>query len=312
LPAPERLTAPGNWPAGDTLKDWAMGAAMQRGAQIVAAHVHVGEEAAQDRLAAFGQTRIDAYAEARDFPARDGTSGLSENLTHGEISVRACWHVGQRALNEGRSGAGTFLKELAWREFAYHLMWHSPHLTTRNWRPEWDAFPWNEDPATPAFAAWSQGRTGIRFVDAAMREMYVTGRMHNRSRMIVASYLTKHLMTHWRLGAAWFADCLVDWDPANNAMGWQWAAGSGPDASPFFRVFNPVTQLAKFDPEDRYAARWIAEGRQKPHDCALDYFRAIPRHWNLSADDPYPDPIVTPAEGRARALDAYRDRATPQ
>lgn len=309
LPAPGRIPAPEAWPATNRLADWDMGRAMRRARDVVAAHLTVGEGAAADRLAGFVEEGIDAYAEARDLPARPGTSGLSENLTHGEISPRACWAAGLRARQEGRAGAETFLKELVWREFAYHLLHHTPHIVARNWRPEWDAFPWGTDATTPEVRAWQRGRTGIPFVDAAMREMYVTGRMHNRARMIAASYLTKHLLTHWKIGADWFADCLVDWDPASNAMGWQWAAGSGPDAAPYFRVFNPETQAARFDPKGEYLRRWIAEGQTHPPATALSYFDAIPRAWGMAPDDPYPAPVVGAAEGRARALAAYEGRA---
>ena len=138
-----------------------------------------------------------------------------------------------------------------------------------------------------------------------MRELYVTGRMHNRCRMLTASVLTKHLMTHWQLGEAWFRETLVDWDPAANAMGWQWSAGSGPDATPYFRVFNPETQAEKFDPKRRYRDRFIAEGRRHPHEDALKFFEAIPRSWTLSATDAYPEPVIGAKEGRQRALTAY-------
>ena len=148
----------------------------------------------------------------------------------------------------------------------------------------------------------------MRLVDAGLREMYVTGRMHNRARMIVASYLTKHLMCHWKIGMDWFADCLIDWDPASNAMGWQWVAGSGPDAAPYFRVFNPETQAQKFDPDETYLKRWIAEGQDDPGAEALSYFDAVPRSWNLSPDDPYPEPVVGLKEGREAALAAYQQR----
>ncbi|MEH6832915.1 MAG: FAD-binding domain-containing protein, partial [Sulfitobacter sp.] len=234
---------------------------------------------------------------------------LSENLALGEISPHQCWHAGQRALHEGKAGAETFLKELVWREFAYHLMHHTPRILERNWREEWEGFNWNEDERRAEVKAWKQGRTGIPFVDAAMRELYVTGRMHNRGRMIVASYLTKHLLCHWRIGQKWFEDCLIDWDPASNAMGWQWSAGSGPDATPYFRVFNPVTQLDKFDKNRDYAGRWIAEGHSTPHKDALAFFDAIPRQWNMKADDAYPDPVVDVSDGRKRALDAYANKS---
>ncbi|MCK0148893.1 DNA photolyase family protein [Marivita sp. S6314] len=308
LSAPSRLPAPDTWPDSEALDAWEMGAAMNRGAEIVRPFVRLGEAAAQSRLGAFVASKIADYDTTRDLPAVDGTSGLSENLALGEISPAQCWHAGQRAKEEGKAGAETFLKELVWREFAYHLMWHTPRILDDNWREEWAAFPWNEDERKAEVKAWKQGRTGIRFVDAAMREMYVTGRMHNRGRMIVASYLCKHLMCHWKIGQSWFDDCLIDWDPASNAMGWQWSAGSGPDATPYFRVFNPVTQLDKFDKDRDYVRRWIAEEYSTPHKDAVYYFDAIPRSWSMSADDAYPDPIVSPEEGRKRALDAYQNR----
>ena len=311
LPAPSKIPAPATWPASDNLGDWQLGKDMIRGAAVLAPHCTVGEAAANDRLGAFIEDRVAAYADQRDFPAVNGTSGLSENLTYGEISPATCWHAGWAAFRRGADQAEIFLKELVWREFAYHLAFHTPHITTKNWRPEWDAFPWNTDESTAEVTAWKQGRTGIPFVDAAMRQMYVTGVMHNRARMIVASYLTKNLMSHWQIGERWFAECLIDWDPASNAMGWQWAAGSGPDAAPYFRVFNPVTQLDKFDREGRYQKQWIAEGFGQPSETALSYFDAIPRSWGLSPDDRYPNPIVTPEEGRTRALDAYAAREKP-
>ncbi|WP_299855050.1 deoxyribodipyrimidine photo-lyase [uncultured Roseobacter sp.] len=308
LPAPATLPVPSNWPESDTLSDWQMGRAMDRGAEIVRPHVRLGEQAAQTRLAMFVDRIVDGYDTTRDLPGVDGTSGLSQNLSLGEISPHQCWHAGQRARQEGKKGAETFLKELVWREFAYHLMHHTPHLLTGNWKEAWDAFPWHRDPNAPAVIAWKQGRTGIQFVDAAMREMYVTGTMHNRGRMIVASYLTKHLLTHWQIGMDWFEDCLVDWDPASNAMGWQWSAGSGPDATPYFRVFNPVTQLDKFDKNRDYVGRWIAEGRSHPSAQALSYFDAIPLSWKMTPKDAFPAPVVAADEGRKVALNAYENK----
>lgn len=308
-PTPGTIAAPQTWPDSDDLTDWQMGAAMDRGADVVRPFALVGEQAAQGRLGHFIANRVDDYKDNRDLPSVDGTSGLSENLALGEISPHQCWHAGERAMQEGKRGAETYLKELVWREFAYHLMHHTPRMLDSNWREEWDAFPWRTQGDSADVLAWKQGRTGIMFVDAAMRELYVTGRMHNRARMIVASYLTKHLMTHWKVGQKWFEHCLIDWDPASNAMGWQWAAGSGPDASPYFRVFNPDTQLDKFDKNRDYTSRWIAEGRANPHEDALAFFDAMPRSWDLSPDDPYPsDPIMALDVGRKRALDAYQDR----
>ena len=308
LSTPGKIPAPDQWPDSQDLSELQLGKAMYRGADVVARFARVGESAAHSRLGAFVASIIEGYDETRDLPWKDGTSNLSENLALGEISPRQCWHAGVRAREDGKAGAETFLKELVWREFAYHLMWHTPQILTENWKSDWDAFPWNTDERKAEVQAWKHGRTGIQFVDAALREMYVTGRMHNRGRMIVASYLCKHLMCHWKIGLKWFEDCLIDWDPASNAMGWQWSAGSGPDATPYFRVFNPVTQLDKFDKDRKYVKRWIAEGRKNPHEDALAYFDAIPKTWGLSPDDTYPDPVVTADKGRQRALDAYENR----
>ena len=307
LPRPS-LTAPESWPESESLESWNLARPMRRGAAVVEPHLTIGEERASSRLRAFVAHQIDDYNERRDFVAEDATSGLSENLAWGEISPRACWHAGMRALDDGKAGAETFLKELVWREFAYHLAWHTPRLVSDNWREGWSAFPWNEDEGRTEVKAWTQGRTGVPLVDAAMREMFVTGRMHNRARMIAASYVTKHLMSHWRIGQRWFEDCLADWDPASNALGWQWTAGSGPDAAPYFRVFNPDTQAKRFDPEGEYRARWIAEGRARPSNTALSYFDAIPQGWKMSPNDAYPEPVVALDEGRARALAAYENR----
>ena len=305
-PAPKALRGPDAWPASDRLDDWQMGAAMRRGAAVVADHVAVGEAAALARLDAFLDGPVQDYVTARDRPAVKGTSNLSENLTYGEIGPRRVWHAGMRALHEGRTGAETFLKELVWREFAYHLLHHTPHITHANWKPEWDAFPWRKD--NPDAERWRRGMTGEPFVDAAMREMFVTGTMHNRGRMIVASYLTKHLLTDWRVGAAWFDDCLIDWDVASNAMGWQWAAGSEPDASPYFRIFNPATQAEKFDPDATYRRRFIAELSKSPPASASSYFDAVPQSWSLNRHAPYPKPVIALSEGRDRALAAYGAR----
>jgi deoxyribodipyrimidine photo-lyase len=295
-------------PASEQLDDWRLAAAMDRGAAVLLPHQAVGEAAAQARLHAFLDGPVARYKAERDFPGQPATSRLSENLTYGEIGIREVWHGGLRAMDEGQAGAEHFLKELAWREFAYHLMHHSPQITRENWRPEWNDFPWRGD--NPEAARWRQGMTGEPFVDAAMREMYVTGTMHNRARMIVASYLTKHLMTHWKVGLDWFADCLTDWDPAANAMGWQWVAGSGPDAAPYFRVFNPAGQAEKFDADRAYVQRFVAELAPRPGPDALGFFAAVPRTWGLDPQKPYPAPVIDLAAGRARALAAFAARKT--
>lgn len=308
LPAPSDVTPPAQWPESDALDTWQMRQAMNRGADVVRPYLHIGEDAARQRLASFARDRINSYGADRDRLDKDGTSGLSENLTYGEISPVALWEAGQRAMEAGKAGAETFLKEIVWREFAYHLIYHTPQITHESWRAGWDSFPWQDESAETL--SWKQGRTGIEVVDAAMREMYVTGRMHNRARMLVGSYLTKHMMTHWRVGQRWFEDCLIDWDPAANAMGWQWVAGSGPDAAPYFRIFNPDTQAEKFDPERAYRLGWVAELSEKPPGSALEFFKACPRNWKLKHDMTYPAPVVELAVGRNKALSAYEHRKT--
>ena len=307
---PAQIPAPQNWPSSDPLSDWQLGRKMQRGRRIVGPYVRAGEGAALDQLDIFLE-RLRLYSDQRDQLDANGTSNLSEYLSLGEIGPRTVWHRVQAAAQMGASGVETYLRQLVWREFAYHLMYHWPHLLSGNWKPEWDTFPWNTDPDRPEVQAWMQARTGVPLVDAGLREMYVTGRMHNRARMIVASYLTKHLTTHWKIGMDWFADCLIDWDPAANAMGWQWVAGSGPDAAPYFRIFNPETQRERFDPNAQYLHRWIAEGRADPPATALSYFEATPRSWGLSAQDAHPKPVVTLTDGRARALSLYDRRKKP-
>lgn len=301
------LQTPDHWPESDEIGNWNMGRAMNRGAAILEKHICVGEAKANRRLATFITDKVANYVDARNIPSVDGTSRLSENLTYGEISSRSCWHAGWQALTDGKADAEVFLKELVWREFAYHLAYHTPRIVTDNWNSGWVGFPWKGDGAHTL--RWKQGRTGVQMVDAAMREMYVTGTMHNRGRMIVASYLTKHMMTHWKVGLDWFAECLIDWDPASNAMGWQWVAGSGPDAAPYFRVFNPDTQAKKFDKNSTYRTRFVAELGTGQEPNARDYYDAIPRCWNLSPSDTYPSPLVPLALGRQQALDAYKNRS---
>ncbi len=299
LPAVRDLTPPDKWPGSDSLSDWALGAAMNRGAEVVATYARVGENAALSRLDRFMKTALSTYHDDRNRPDLDATSGLSENLAVGEISPRTIWRRAMTAHQHGNSGAETFLKELVWREFAWHLMWHTPHIETRNWRDGWDSFPWRTDNADAE--RWRRGLTGIALVDAGMRELFVTGRMHNRVRMVVASYLTKHLMTDWRVGQRWFADTLIDWDPASNAMGWQWVAGSGPDAAPYFRIFNPDTQAEKFDPDGLYRTTYLSG------DGAKDFVKAVPRSWAMG-NSYDAQPGISLQEGRDRALAAYGAR----
>ena len=302
LPAPN-LRPPADHPASDDLADWRLSARMNRGAAVLAPRIEAGEAAAQRKLDTFLDERLRRYPAERDRPDLAATSALSDHLALGEISPRQVWHAA--APLRPAEGATAFLREIVWREFAYHLLHHSPRLETANWREEWDDFPWRDD--NEDAEAWRRGRTGVPAVDAAIRELHVTGRMHNRMRMLTASYLTKHLMTHWRVGERFFAEHLIDWDPASNAMGWQWTAGSGPDAAPFFRIFNPETQGEKFDPRGAYRRRWVAELSDRPGPDALAFFDAIPRSWDLGPTSPYPKPRIDLKAGRERALSAYQD-----
>jgi deoxyribodipyrimidine photo-lyase len=247
---------------------------------------------------AFLDDALAHYRMERDIPAISATSRLSPHIAFGEISARQIWRA---ATTRGHSAATEkFLSELGWREFAYHLFYHHGNLAERNFRPEFDAFPWLEQDDT--LEAWRRGRTGYPIVDAGMRELWATGWMHNRVRMIVASFLTKDLLIDWRVGERWFWDTLVDADPANNAINWQWVAGSGADAAPYFRIFNPVLQGEKFDPSGDYVRRWVPEVAALPAN-------AIHRPWSAESPLPpdiYPAAIVDHAAARQRALEAFR------
>ena len=260
----------------------------------------VGEAAAWERLDAF-LDRAEDYAEGHDRPDRDGTSRLSPHLRWGEISPYAVWDAAARHRAERGSSPGLekFLTELGWREFNWHQLHHVPDLHVRHVRPRFDAFPWR-DPAEAAadLRAWQQGRTGVPLVDAGMRQLEETGWMHNRVRMVTASLLTKNLLVDWRAGEQWFWDRLVDADPACGSGNWQWVAGSGADASPWFRIFNPVTQARKFDPDARYVRRWLPE---LAGDEGVDPFEPGPPGLAVG----YPEPVVDLRASRERALDAY-------
>lgn len=299
LPVPD-LTAPDRWPDSEP-PDWPEArAAMNRGWDVVAGHVRAGEGAAHDRLDAFLDRITGDYAQGRDrLPDGDATSGLSDALAVGELSARRIWHRALDAQHGGRGGVEDFLRELAWREFSRDLFHAAPDLGRACWRREWNGFSWRGD--GPEAEAWRQGRTGVAVVDAGMREMFATGRMHNRVRMITASFLVKHLMVDWRVGLDWFARCLTDWDAASNAVNWQWVAGCGPDASPFFRVFNPETQAAKFDAAGQYRRRWL----DPASGPAQEFAKAAPRSWRIDLAA-RPALLVDLDTGRQAALAAYR------
>jgi len=269
-----------------------------------------GEAAAWRRIDTFIDEIAAGYDSSRDRPGMDGTSRLSPRLHFGEVSPRALWHAVVHGL--GRKGreadARPFLRQLLWRDFAHQLLYHFPGITRDNFKPAFDAYPWCESADDPLVSAWRAGATGIPIVDAGMRELWHTGYMHNRVRMNTASFLTKNAGVHWRLGADWFWDTLVDANLANNTMGWQWVAGSGPDAGPYFRIFNPATQGQRFDPAGEYVRRWIPEIAGLP-----DKYLQAP--WTASTADladagirlgrDYPRPVVDLRNSRARALQAY-------
>ena len=292
------------WPKSEKLDDWGMNKNMYGSDNLLVKHVVVGEVAAKNRLVLFLEKCVRNYSENRDKPEFSGTSGLSENLTYGEISPSRIWHQAMSFSSRSKVDVEKFLKELVWRDFAWSLAFHTPHILTQNWRPEWNDFPWRG--ANYESNMWKKGFTGEPLVDAGMRQMYVTGTMHNRVRMIVASYLTKHLMTDWRVGQDWFSECLIDWDPASNAMGWQWAAGSGPDASPFFRVFNPASQADRFDPSQTYINNYLNITKTDYiSEDARNYFLMVPKSWKFNINTPYPERLVSLKDGRNRALKAY-------
>lgn len=272
---------------------------MRRGAAVLETYaLPAGETAAFDRLERF-LDHAGQYAAGRDRPDLDATSGLSEHLALGEISPRRIWATASIRASvspESEAGITMFLSELLWREFAWHLLIAFPQMAETAWKEAWSSFPWQG--AGPQSQSWERAGTGIALVDAGLREMRVTGRMHNRVRMVAASWLTKHLLTDWRVGLRHFEDSLTDWDPAANAMNWQWVAGCGPDASPFFRIFNPEKQAATFDPKGRYRHHWLhGEG-------ARAYLETLPNSWTGPSEWKSGDAVPLMAQGRARALAA--------
>ena len=271
----------------------------------LAQHWSPGEEAAHEILHVFSSSLIDTYAIDRDRPDRDGTSSLSPYLAQGDISARQIWHNMYRHIGDIGTKAEPFLRQLAWRDFSYQLLVSMPHLTQAPMRDEFNLFPWKDD--EDILRKWHQGKTGYPMIDAAMRQLWQTGWMHNRARMIVASFLTKHLLTNWTRGATWFWDTLVDADLANNTFGWQWSAGCGADAQPYFRIFNPMTQGTKFDPEGRYVSRWLGPAFEalstKFRHAPFNAPDATSQYWYERHD--YPKPIVDHAVARGQALSAF-------
>jgi len=274
-----------------------------------------GEASAREALQAFLATAAKSYGDRRNRPDIQGTSRLSPHLRFGEIGPRQVWHAARHALESGRSTASEgdvdkFLSEIGWREFAHHLLFHFPALATRNFQPRFDAFPWRDSP--DALEAWRRGLTGFPIVDAGMRQLWRTGWMHNRVRMVTASFLVKHLLIDWRRGEDWFWDTLLDACPANNPASWQWVAGSGADAAPYFRVFAPVLQGEKFDPSGDYVRAFVPELARLPAAYIHKPWEA-PRQVLVQAGvalgQTYPLPIIKHEVGRERALAAFKSIA---
>jgi deoxyribodipyrimidine photo-lyase len=308
LPAPKTL-GPEPDVTSDAIEKWILEPTRPDWAGGLRETWEPGEISAQARLNTFLERDVALYSIQRDRPDGAGTSGLSPHLRFGEISPRQVWHAARFAAAARPTLTGDidkFLSELGWREFCRHLLFDVPDLATRNLQPSFDAFPWRAD--DEALRAWQRGRTGYPIVDAGMRQLWHTGVMHNRVRMVAASFLVKHLLVDWRCGEQWFWDTLVDADPGSNPANWQWVAGSGADAAPYFRVFNPILQGKKFDPDGAYVRRWVPELSALPTSLIHQPWTAKPlelKGASVELGGTYPEPIVEHRAGRERALGAY-------
>ncbi|MCC6234928.1 MAG: deoxyribodipyrimidine photo-lyase [Verrucomicrobiales bacterium] len=310
LPAPSNLTSPERWPRSYPLEECRLLPRIPWDAGL-RSEWSPGESGAHQRLARFVEAAAQDYAQTRNRPDLAGTSRLSPHLHFGEIGPRQVWDALRSAPQP--SGAGVddwkksqFVAEIGWREFAYHLLFHFPTTPETPLRRDFERFPWRTDPA--ALRAWQRGLTGYPLIDAGMRELWATGWMHNRVRMVAGSFLVKDLLLSWREGAAWFWDTLVDADLASNTLGWQWVAGCGADAAPYFRVFNPVGQGEKFDPEGRYIRRWIPELGRLPNEylhAPFDAPRQVLAAARIELGKTYPEPIVRHTAARIAALEAF-------
>lgn len=302
--APELI--PGMEAASESLGDWDLLPKKPDWAGGLRAAWRPGEAGAQALLARFLDGPVREYDETRNLPGVNGTSRLSPHVHFGEISPRAVFNAA-RAAGDGK-GVQTFLKELLWREFSIYLLWHHPELPDQPMRAEFGAFPWANDDS--GLRAWQRGLTGYPIVDAGMRELWQTGWMHNRVRMITASFLVKHLLIPWQAGEAWFWDCLAEADLAANSASWQWVAGCGADAAPYFRIFNPVLQGKKFDPYGAYVRKFVPELAALPDEhihAPWDAPEIVLTTARVVLGGTYPRPVIGLMEGRDRALAAYKD-----
>lgn len=310
LPRPERITYGEHKAGKGALEDLALMPTI-KWYEDMAALWQPGEDGAQKRLAEFLENGFTGYKEDRNRPDRENVSRLSPFLHFGDISPRQVWYD---ATSYGRSNGvpekdiDCFCSELGWREFSYYLLYHFPHITWENFQEKFNAFPWSAQNSED-LEAWRRGRTGIPIVDAGMRQLWQAGWMHNRVRMIVGSLLVKNLLIHWHRGEEWFWDTLVDADLASNSASWQWVAGSGADAAPYFRIFNPITQGEKFDPEGAYVRKYVPELADMPKEFIHKPWEAGPlilKGAGVELGGNYPQPIVDLKESRERALQAFQ------
>jgi len=306
LSAPDEIKAADSAIQSDNLADWGLLPSTPDWAGGLRARWQPGEAGAIDRLRGFLDSGLDGYTDGRDFPADPVTSNLSPHLQSGDIGPRQIWHETLRCAG-WNEGTEKFLKEVVWREFAYHVFYHLPSLPDAPMYARFAEFPWVDD--DEMLQCWQQGRTGYPMVDAGMRELWRTGHMHNRVRMITASFLVKHLLLPWQAGEAWFWDTLVDADLAVNAFSWQWVAGCGADAAPYFRIFNPITQGKKFDPDGDYIRTYVPEVAALPDKYLFAPWEApddVLRDAGVVLGETYPKPVVDHKKARERALAAFK------
>jgi deoxyribodipyrimidine photo-lyase len=309
LSAPEHLTPPEQWPHSDPVDAFDLAPKPASWAEPLAAHWEVGETAAMERLSLFLDDSVENYKVGRDLPGVDGSSSLSAYLAFGQISPRQIWYHSMKAA-ELRGGPSSdmmcYLREIGWRDFCTHLLFHRPEMTTEPLQQKFTAFPWYEG-QSEKLTAWQKGLTGFPIVDAGMRQLWQTGWMHNRVRMIVASFLVKDLLWHWKDGEAWFWDTLVDAHFGNNIANWQWVAGCGADAAPYFRIFNPIMQGQKFDKNGDYVRRFVPELSNMPDKYIHAPFEApkeVLQSSGITLGKTYPKPIIDRKVAREKALAA--------
>lgn len=312
FPAPDQINSPDQLPNSDNLSDWKLLPTSPDWSGGIADFWNIGETAALKQLDDFLEMRVDTYKDDRDFPRIDATSFLSPHLHFGEISPLTIWHKTKPLLDQAVGNDSVyknikhFLSEIGWREFSYHLLFHYPETPNQPLYDKFNKVPWDKNER--GLTAWQRGQTGIPIIDAGMRQLWQTGWMHNRVRMLVGSLLVKNLLIDWREGEKWFWDCLVDADLANNTQGWQWVAGCGADAAPYFRIFNPVTQGERFDKTGDYVRQFVPELKNMPDKYIHKPWEAGPlilKAAGVELGKDYPHPIVDLKQSREKALEAF-------